>query len=171
MLFRSSTATPAWPLSLERQGLLEASGGTVIALIALFSSYDHITLPGRAIQLQQQWGVWHIAASLALVFADAQLATRSRSREEARLDRNEYRYNRAEYFRQRDAHQANRERNRANRERNRAAARAERQRQAAALSHRCALLSGRHQLNPNPANRERFQACLALMADATSTLG
>jgi len=62
------------PLGFDRQGLLEAAAGTVIALIALFSSYDHITLPDRAIPLQQQWGVWLIAASLALVFVDAELA-------------------------------------------------------------------------------------------------
>jgi hypothetical protein len=40
----------------------------VIALIALFSSYDHITFANRRFPLQQQWGVWLIAASLALVF-------------------------------------------------------------------------------------------------------
>jgi hypothetical protein len=34
--------------------------------------------------------VWLIAASLALVVVDAELATRSRSREKARLDREEY---------------------------------------------------------------------------------
>jgi hypothetical protein len=42
------------PLGLDRQGLLEAAAGTVIALIALFSSYDHITAIGRTIHLQQQ---------------------------------------------------------------------------------------------------------------------
>ncbi len=52
---------------LDAQGLLEAAGGTVIALIALVSSYGHITLPGRVLLLQQQWGDWLIAASLALV--------------------------------------------------------------------------------------------------------
>ena len=41
------------PLGLDRQGLLEAAAGTVIALIALFSSYDpvsytHLTLPTKA---------------------------------------------------------------------------------------------------------------------------
>jgi hypothetical protein len=76
---------------------------------------------------------------LALVVIDSQLATRSRSREKARLDR----------------------------ERNRAAERAERQRQAAALTNRCALLSGRLQLDPSTANRDRFRAFLALMAAAT----
>ena len=51
----------------------------MVALIALLSSYDHISLPaGSSLQLQQQWGVWFIAASMALVVADAQLATQSR---------------------------------------------------------------------------------------------
>ena len=62
------------PLGLDRQDLLEAAAGTVIALIALFSSYDHISLIRRTIPLQQQWGIWLIAASLALVVVDAQLA-------------------------------------------------------------------------------------------------
>jgi hypothetical protein len=63
--------------------------GLVIALIALLSSYDHIALPaGAKLQLPQQWGVWFIVASMALVVvvaegfceAVAQLATGSRRR-------------------------------------------------------------------------------------------
>jgi hypothetical protein len=140
------------PLALDRQGLLEAAAGTVIALIALFSSYDHINLINRSIPLQQQWGVWLIAASLALVVVDAELATRSRRREE-------YRFQRAADSRQREAHAADRERDRA-------AERAERQRQAAARLHACALLGGRFQLDPSPANASRYRAVLALMAEA-----
>jgi len=147
------TAASRSPLGLDREGLLEVLGGSVIALIALFSSYDHITITGHRVALQQQWGVWLIAASLALVVIDAELATRSRSREKARLDREEYRFHRTTYE--------------ADRERNRAAERAERQRQAAALTNRCALLSGRLQLDPSTANRDRFRAFLALMAAAT----
>ena len=146
------------PLGLDRQGLLEAAAGTVIALIALFSSYDHITLTSRTFPLQQQWGVWLIAASLALVFVDAQLATRSRLR--------------ATHERARDQDSANEERNRADRERNRAAeARehqaeaAERQRQATARLDRCALLSARVQLDPSASNQARLQACLTLMGE------
>jgi hypothetical protein len=70
----------------------------VIALIALLSSYDHISLPAGALQLPQQWGVWFIAASVALVavvaegfcVAVAQLATGSRLRaaNEAAEERN-----------------------------------------------------------------------------------
>ena len=40
----------------------------MIALIALLSSYDNVSLPaGAKLQLPQQWGVWFIAASVALV--------------------------------------------------------------------------------------------------------
>ena len=35
--------------------------------LALLSSYDHLSLPAGAIQPPQQWGVWCIAASVALV--------------------------------------------------------------------------------------------------------
>ena len=66
----------------DRQGIIQAHAGFVVALIALLSSYDHISLPaGISFQLQQQWGVWFIVASMALVLADAQLATQSRHRE------------------------------------------------------------------------------------------
>jgi len=63
--------------------------GLVISLIALLSSYDHISVrAGAKLQLPQQWGVWFIAALVALVvvvaegfcLADAQLATGSRLR-------------------------------------------------------------------------------------------
>ena len=60
---------------LDRQGIIQAHAGFVVALIALLSSYDHISLPaGINLQLQQQWGVWFIVASMALVLTDAQLA-------------------------------------------------------------------------------------------------
>ncbi|WP_323248968.1 hypothetical protein [Synechococcus sp. CCY9202] len=56
----------------------------MIALIALLSSYDHISLPAGPLPLPQQWCVWFIAASMALVLVDAQLATQSRHRERDR---------------------------------------------------------------------------------------
>jgi hypothetical protein len=66
----------------DRQGIIQAHAGFVVALIALLSSYDHISLPaGISFQLQQQWGVWFMVASMALVLADAQLAKQSRHRE------------------------------------------------------------------------------------------
>jgi hypothetical protein len=43
-------------LGLDRLGITQAIGGFAIGLIALFSSYDHISLGGYRIPLQQQWG-------------------------------------------------------------------------------------------------------------------
>jgi len=58
---------PPW-LGLDRPGLLQASGGLILGLIALLTSYDHITLAGHTTQLPQQWGIACIAASVATVF-------------------------------------------------------------------------------------------------------
>jgi len=85
-------ATPSWPghgrLGLDRVGLTQAIGGLALGLIALFSSYNHLTFAGRDIPIPQQWGIPLIAASVAIVFvvaegisaAVAQLATGSRLR-------------------------------------------------------------------------------------------
>jgi len=43
-----------WP-GLDRLGLIQAIAGLIFGLIALFSSYDHITLVGHTTHLQQQW--------------------------------------------------------------------------------------------------------------------
>jgi hypothetical protein len=74
-------ASPRHPRFLDLQGWIQVLAGIVIALIALLTSYDHINLPaGATLQLRQQWGIWCIAASLAVVAVDAQLATGSRLR-------------------------------------------------------------------------------------------
>jgi len=68
-----------WPgrdrLGLDRLGLTQAIGGLVLGLIALFSSYDHISIAGGSLPIQQQWGIPCIAASVAVVLIDSQLAT------------------------------------------------------------------------------------------------
>jgi len=56
-----------WP-GLDRLAVLQATGGLVLGLIALFSSYDHLTLAGYRIAIQQQWGIPCILASVATVF-------------------------------------------------------------------------------------------------------
>jgi hypothetical protein len=137
-------------LGLDRLGLTQAIGGVALSLIALFSSYDPITLLGRTLQLQQQWGIPFIATSVAIVVVDAELATRSRLR--------------AAHERARDQNSADEERNRAAEARNRAAETAERQRQATARLHRCALLSARVLLDPSDINRARLQAFLTLIS-------
>jgi hypothetical protein len=88
---------PSWP-GLDRLGLTQAIGGLALGLIALFSSYDHLTFAGRNIPIPQQWGIPLIAASLATVFTgcvqygaplgrDAELT--SRSRFEQRMSENQ----------------------------------------------------------------------------------
>jgi hypothetical protein len=141
-------------LGLDRLGVLQVLGGLALSLIALFSSYDHITVFGRSIVLQQQWGIPFIAASLATVVVDAQLATGSRLRaaqDEARAE-----------------DEAAEERDRADRERNRTAEARERQTESFKRLDRAALLSGRFQLDPTPTNRARFQLFLTLIADVSS---
>jgi hypothetical protein len=87
-VFRDLDAPPPWwRLGFDGKALLEAVVGNVVGLIALFSSYDHVSFPGRVLPLPQQWGVWLIALSLPLVFADAQLAARSRQRDAAETAR------------------------------------------------------------------------------------
>ena len=135
---------PSWP-GLDRLGLTQAIGGLALGLIALFSSYDHITFAGRNIPIPQQWGITLIAASLATVFTGfvqfgaplgryAELASLSRLRaaDERKSDRDraEQRENEADRERNlagKERQRADRERNlageerqRANRERNRA---------------------------------------------------
>ena len=55
-----------WP-GLDHLCAIQAGGGLILGLIALFTSYDHITLTGHNIGLQQQWGIPLIAASVAVV--------------------------------------------------------------------------------------------------------
>jgi hypothetical protein len=112
---------------LDLQGAIQTLAGVVIALIALLTSYDHISLPaGAALQLPQQWGVWFIAASMALVVVDAQLATGSRRRERDRAVRAAQDAARAADETTQERNRAAEERIRADRERNRAAEERER---------------------------------------------
>ena len=109
-----------------------------------YSSYDHVNFLTSTIHLNQQWGVWLIAASLAVVVIDAQLASRSRLGEENR---------RCEEALARS------------REANDAAEARERQGQGIALLRSAALLSSRVQLDPSELNRSRLNAFLALLAE------
>ncbi len=131
-----------WP-GLDRLGLIQAIGGLLLGLIALFSSYDHISIAGTNLPLQQQWGITFIAASVATVLVDAELATRTRDRAADKADR--------------AANEADRDRNRAARSRKRQVERLER-------LHTAAVLSARVQLDPSAINRARLRAFLALIS-------
>ena len=180
--------SPSWP-ALDRLGLTQAIGGLALGLIALFSSYDHLTFAGRNIPIPQQWGFPLIAASVAIVFVDAQLATgfRLRAADERKSDRDraEQRENEADRERNlagKERQRADRERNlageerqRADRERNRAdeardrqAETAERQNAALDLLRRSALLSARVQLDSSEINRARLQTFLSLLIPTNS---
>ena len=124
-----------WP-GLDRLGLIQAIGGLFLGLIALFSSYDHINIAGRNLPLQQQWGILFIAASVATIVVDAELATRARDRaaDEGARDRD------------------------------RAAESRERQVESLKRLHSAAVLSARVQLDPSASNRARLRAFLALIS-------
>ena len=111
-------------LGFDGQGGLQLIGGLVIGLIALYSSYDHVNLFRSTIHLNQQWCVWLIVTSLAVVAIDAQLASRSRLR--AAHEQAEARERQAEA--------------------------AKRQGQGIALLRSAALLSARVQLDPSELN-------------------
>ncbi|MFN9630332.1 MAG: hypothetical protein ACK59A_08905 [Cyanobacteriota bacterium] len=132
-----------WP-GLDRPGFLQALGGTAVGLIALFTSYDHLTILGRKLPIAQSWGMLFIAASVALVAVDAQLATRARDRA---------------------ANEADRARDRAAEDRERQAREAQRQRRSLGRLHQSAVLSARVQLDPSATNRALLRAFLALMAE------
>jgi hypothetical protein len=129
-----------WP-GLDHLGAIQAGGGLILGLIALFTSYDHITLAGGCIALQQQWGIPLIFASVATVVIDAQLATGSRLRA---------------------AQDAARVANETARERDRTAEARERQRKSFERLDQAALLSARVQLDPSITNLVRLRAFLTL---------
>ncbi|MEB3331747.1 MAG: hypothetical protein VKI83_04560 [Synechococcaceae cyanobacterium] len=134
--------------SLDRPGLLQALAGLILGLIALLTSYDHITFAGVSYPLPQQWGIPCIAASVATVFIDAELATRSRLR--------------AADAAVRAAQDSARAADEAAEERDRAAEARERQRESLERLDQAALLSARVQLDPSAANRKRLWEFLAL---------
>ena len=142
----SSPSARLWRLTLDRFGFLEAIGGLVLGLIALFSSYDHITFADTTIGLQQQWGILFIAASVATIFVDAELASRSRLRA---------------------ARDAARAADEAAEERKRQAREAQRQGRCLERLDQTALLSARVQLDPTPTNRARLQLLLTLLAESS----
>lgn len=148
------TRRPCW--GLDRLGLTQAIGGLVLGLIALFSSYDHITLAGTSVRLQQQWGIACIAASLALVVVefvqysaphgrDAQLATRARDRA---------------------AHEGARERDLAREEREQAAGRAQLQaRRRSLLRMSCLVAQSRFLLADTARSRLQLSEAVALLME------
>ena len=164
---------PFWP-GLDRLGLTQAIGGLALGLIALFSSYDHLTIAGRNIPIHQQWGIPLIAASVAIVFTgcvqhgaplwrDAELASGSRLRAEHRAARAADEAARERNLASEERWRTEQRENEADRERNRAARSRKRQAESLECIHQTAVLSARVQLDPSDINRARLQTFLALL--------
>jgi hypothetical protein len=78
-------------LWLDQQGLITVAAAILVALITLFSSYDHIAIPGAhaAIHLPQQAGIPLLAAAVAAAVGETQLASNSRAESAEIRDRTE----------------------------------------------------------------------------------
>ena len=135
---------PAW---------VQLLGGLVVGLIALYSSYDHINFGSHRFSLNQQWGIWCIVASLAVVLVDAQLASRSRRREEDRRIREEDR-------RIEDARTAAEERDRAAEARERAARREAAQLQRSRVEAEASRAHLAYSVYPSTAQRAQLEQAL-----------
>jgi hypothetical protein len=137
--------------------LIQAFAGIVIALIALLTSYDHISFPaGSSLQLPQQWGVWFIVASMALVVVDAQLATGSRLR--------------AAHDAARAANDAARAEDEAAEERNRAAEERERAARSDRIQARALRAGALVQLEPSVLHRRFLALVVAELAQLADEL-
>jgi hypothetical protein len=134
---------PAW---------VQLLGGLVVGLIALYSSYDHINFGQARVQLEQQWGIWCIVASLAVVAFDAQLATRSRRREEDR--------------RSEDARTAAEARDRAAEARERAARREAAQLQRSRVEAEASRAQLAYSVDPSTAQRAQLEQALIKLSSA-----
>ena len=122
----------------DLQGLITVIAGVLLALITLFTGYDHVDLFGRAtIRINQQIGLSVLFASLATLVVVAQLASRRRNR---------------------DSNDRAREADSAAEERERAARRAQRQ-------DRCTLAQLEFQLSPNDTTRRRLSDLIALLRE------
>ena len=127
------------------QGWITLIAGILLALITLFTGYDHVDLFGGAtLRLNQQIGIALIFASLAPLALEAQLASRRRSRDQ--IDRAEA------------ADEEARQRDRAAQERECAARRAQRQA-------RCDLAQLRYQIEPSNLHARHVREEISLLEE------
>jgi hypothetical protein len=77
--------------NVDKKGQLTVAAAILLALITLFTSYDHITIPGAhaSLQLPQQAGIPLLAAAVAAAVGEAQLASNSRAESAEVRDRTE----------------------------------------------------------------------------------
>ena len=146
-------------LGFDGRAWVQLLGGLVVGLIALYSSYDHINFGPARVQLEQQWGIWCILASLAVVLVDARLATQSRRREEDRR--------REEAFARIQAtNETARERDLAARERDRVARREAAQLRRARVEAEASRSQLAYSVDPSPAQRAQLEQALIKLSSA-----
>ena len=151
---------------LDQQGWITLLAGFLLALITLFTSYEHVDLfTLTSIRLNQQVGVPLIAASLATLAGDVKLASRRRIRDQRDRIRAEEDRARAENAAVEERIRADRERNRAAEERERAARRARQADLRARRQDRCALAQLEFQLKPDDTTRQRLANLIALLRE------
>ncbi|WP_186593792.1 hypothetical protein [Synechococcus sp. RS9909] len=139
-------------MALDRQGWVTVIAAVLLALITLFTSYDHVELfRALTVDLPQQAGVPCIAAALATAVAEAQLATGRRLESEA--------------IRNRAEAAADEERRRADAERRRAIEEARRTARRARRQARCDCLQLQVQLEPNATHIRRARDMIALLEE------
>jgi len=139
----------------DRPAWIAFVGAVLLALITLFSSYNHVFIPGFAtsLPLPQQAGIPCIFIALAAAAGELKLASNSRY-ESAELRA------RAASDRTRASDETAEERNRAAEERNRAAEERERAARRHQLQARSLRAGALFQLEPSPLHR-RFLSLIA----------
>ena len=143
----------------DLQGCITVVAGVLLALITLFTGYDHVDLFGRVtVRINQQIGVFILLASLATLVVEAQLASRRRDRDQIDRARESDAAARERNLASQERLRADRERNRAAQERERAARRAQRQ-------DRCTLAQLEFQFSPNGTTRRRLSDLIALLRE------
>ncbi len=146
-------------LGFDLQGWITVVAGVLLALITLFTGYDHVDLFGRVtVRINQQIGVFILLASLATLVVEAQLASRRRTRDSVDRSREADAAARERDLASQERLRADRERNRAAEERERAARRAQRQ-------DRCTLAQLEFQFSLNDTTRRRLSDLIALLRE------
>jgi len=148
------------------QGWLAVAVGVLLALITLFSSYNHVDIPGIGnVGLNQQVGVLLLAALVPALLGDAELATRRRLRAESDRIREKESIPPRYEDRSRAEDEAAAERNRAAAERNRAAEAREQAARRARRQARCDRIAFQHQLEPTADHARQLRNVIALLAE------
>ena len=149
---------------MDLQAWIAFAAAILLALITLFSSYDHVFIPGFATSfpLPQQAGIPCIFIALAAAAGELKLASNSRN-ESAELRV------RAASDRTRAADETVEERERSDNERNRAAEERERAAFRARRQAQCNLVQLRHQLDPSERNARRIRDLISLLEEYGGT--